>query len=101
MRRKGQWISLEGSYNTPREAVPSSVRDLVRAVLEALGIPHPATAGDREAHDRILSERATRAAIALRSTLDGCRLEIEQATGYLRERLAEHPATGYGRWAGR
>ncbi len=92
---------MEGSYNTPEEAASSSaVRDVVRAVPEALDIPHPATAGDREAHDRILSERATHAALALRSTLDGCPLEIEETTGYLRERLAEHPATGYGRWAG-
>jgi hypothetical protein len=89
---------MEGSYNTAEGAVPSSaVRDLMRAVLEALGIPHPATVGDREAHDRILSERAMHAAIALRSTLDGCPLEIEWTTGYLRERLAEHPVTGYGR----
>ncbi len=62
---------MEGSYNTPEGAVPSSaVRNLVRAVLEALDIPHPA-AGGREAHDRILSERAMHAAIALRNTLDG------------------------------
>ncbi len=69
---------MEGSYNTPEEAVPSSaVRDVVRAVLEALGIPHSATVGDREAHDRISGERAMHAALALRSTLDGCPLEIE------------------------
>ncbi|MEU9779618.1 hypothetical protein AB0H92_01260 [Streptomyces phaeochromogenes] len=67
-----------GFLQHPEGAVPSStVRDVMPAVLEALGIPHPATVGDREAHDRILSERAMRAAIALRSVLDGCPLEIE------------------------
>lgn len=58
---------MEGSYNTPVGTVPSSaVRDVMRTVLEALGVPHAASVGDREAHDRILSERAMHAAIALR-----------------------------------
>lgn len=69
------------------------LRGLLAAVLEALDIPHPATFGDGEVHDRILSERAMHAAIALRSTLEGHPLDVEWTTAYLRERLAEHPPT--------
>ncbi|MET7711028.1 hypothetical protein [Streptomyces sp. NPDC005407] len=74
---------------------PDDVRDLLAAVLEALDIPHPATVGDGEVHDRLLADRAMHAVIALRSTLDGHPLGIEWTTQYLRERLAEHPPTGY------
>lgn len=72
-----------------------AVRDLLAAVLEALDIPHPATVGDSEAHDRILIDRASHAKIALRGTLDGQPLGVEWTTAYLRDRLAEHPPTGY------
>ncbi|MGW2292300.1 hypothetical protein [Streptomyces phaeochromogenes] len=67
------------------------LRHLLAAVLEALDIPHPATMGDSQAHDRILSERAMHAVIALRSTLEGHPLDVEFTTSYLRERLDEHP----------
>lgn len=77
-------------------AVREPVRDLLAAVLEALDIPHPATIGDREAHDRLLNDRAMHAAIALRNALeDKPVMDIEWTTAYLRERLAEHPPTGY------
>ncbi|MFI0134735.1 hypothetical protein [Streptomyces luteogriseus] len=71
------------------------VRELLAAVLEALDIPHPATVGHQEAHDRILNDRVTHAKIALRSALDGGPLGVDWDTQYLRERLAEHPPTGY------
>ncbi|MFD9444248.1 hypothetical protein ACFWBR_20370 [Streptomyces sp. NPDC060006] len=72
------------------------IRDLLAAVLEALDIPHPATTGGTEAHDRILNDRATHAMIALRSVLDDKPLmDTEWTTAYLREQLAKHPATGY------
>lgn len=74
---------------------PDDVRDLLAAVLEALDIPHPATVGDSEQHARVLGDRVMHAVIALRSTLDGHPLGIEWTTTYLRERLAEHPPTGY------
>lgn len=78
--------------NQPTDAV----RDLLAAVLEALDIPHPATVGDTETHDRLLNDRAMHAAIALRSVLDDKPvMEVEWTTAYLRERLAEHPPTGY------
>ena len=73
-----------------------AVRGLLAAVLEALDIPAPATFGDHEAHDRILNDRAMHAKIALRSILeDGAPLGVDWTTTYLRERLGEHPPTGY------
>lgn len=75
---------------------PAGLRALLAAVLEALDIPHPATIGGTEAHDQILNDRVTHAAIALRSVLDDKPLmDIEWTTAYLREQLAKHPATGY------
>ena len=72
------------------------VRDLLAAVLEALDLPHPATIGGTEAHDRLLNTRAVHARIALRSLLDdGPDLGPAWSAQYLRERLAEHPVTGY------
>lgn len=67
---------------------------LLAALLEALDIPHPATVGDGEAHDRILAQRVMHARIALGSVLerDG---DPGWEADYLRARLAEHPPTGY------
>lgn len=81
-------------------ALPEDVTALLRAVHEALDIPHPATVGDSEVHDRILNDRVMHAVIALRSVLDDERpsLGIEWTTEYLRARLAEHPPTGYRSW---
>ncbi|MEU2598427.1 hypothetical protein ABZ669_14545 [Streptomyces hirsutus] len=77
-------------------ALPPAVTDLLAAVLEALDIPHPATVGGTEAHDRLLNARAVHARIALRSALDdGPDLGPAWNAQYLRERLAEHPVTGY------
>lgn len=76
--------------------VDADVRALLAAVLEALDIPHPATVGHTEVYDQVRNERATHAVVALRSVLDDKPLMgIEWTTAYLRERLAEHPATGY------
>ncbi|MEU0343156.1 hypothetical protein ABZ092_30460 [Streptomyces bobili] len=74
------------------------LRQLLTAVLEALDIPHPATVGDTQEHDRVLNDRAMHAAIALRNTLEGHPLGIEWTTSYLRERLAEHPPTSYSHY---
>lgn len=75
--------------------MPAPVAGLLAAVLEALDIPHPATIGDTETRDRILADRAMHTVIALRSVLDGDPVGVEWNTEYLRERLAEHPPTGY------
>ncbi|MFM9656723.1 hypothetical protein [Streptomyces scabiei] len=72
------------------------LRDLLAAVLEALDIPYPATVGDGETYDRILIERVGHAKIALQGVLvDDAPLGVDWTTAYLRERLAEHPPTGY------
>lgn len=73
--------------------------DALRAVLEALDIPHPATVGDAEVHDRILLERVMHAVVMLRGVLEPDRCpDVPWSTAYLRERLAEHPAQGYKTW---
>lgn len=75
----------------PAPGRPDELRHLLAAVLEALDIPHPATVGDGEVHDRVLIDRVMHAKIAIRSTLDGHPLDVGFTTNYLRERLAEHP----------
>ncbi|MEV7976220.1 hypothetical protein [Streptomyces sp. NPDC086519] len=72
------------------------VRDLLAAVLEAIDLPHPATVGGSEAHDRLLNARVVHARVALRNLLDdGPDLGPAWTAKYLRERLAEHPIAGY------
>ncbi|WP_063735602.1 hypothetical protein [Streptomyces sp. RTd22] len=77
--------------------IPEPVADLLRAVLDAIDIPHPATFGDSEQHARILNARVMHATLAIRDALDAGRpsLDIEWTTDYLRARLAENPPTGY------
>jgi hypothetical protein len=76
--------------------VDAEVRDLLAAVLEALDIPHPATVGGAEAHDRLLATRVMHARIALRNLLDdGPDLGPAWSAKYLRERLTSHPIAGY------
>lgn len=76
--------------------LPEPVRDLLAAVLEAIDLPHPATVGGSEAHDRLLSIRVVHARIALHSILDdGPDMGPAWNAQYLRERLAEHPVAGY------
>ncbi|MFF5008027.1 hypothetical protein ACFY3G_35000 [Streptomyces phaeochromogenes] len=75
-------------------AIPEPTRDLLAAVLEALGIPHPATFGDSERHGEILTERASHAVIALKGVLDHGD-DPGWSADYLRARLVEHPPTGY------
>lgn len=74
----------------------ADVRDLLTAVLEAIDIPRPATVGGDEPHNRLLNARAMHAKIALQNLLDdGPDLGPAWSAKYLRERLAEHPVTGY------
>ncbi|QKV92778.1 hypothetical protein HUT19_14275 [Streptomyces sp. NA02950] len=78
--------------------------DLLAAVLKALDIPHPATVGDVDRHDRVLADRAIHAVIALRSVVEAGGeplLGLEWTTEYLREQLAKTPATGYVAWGER
>lgn len=69
-------------------------RRLLEAVYEALSIPYPATIGDDEVYQRILCERAMHAQIALEGVLARGD-NPEWSAAWLRDRLAEHPATGY------
>lgn len=81
-----------------RDPIPEPVRDLLAAVLEAIDLPHPATTGGSEAHDRLMAARVVHARIALRTVLlddDVINLGPAWTAQYLRERLAEHPVTGY------
>lgn len=76
--------------------VDAEMRDLLAVVLEAIDLPHPATIGGAEVHDRLLSARVVHARVALRNLLDdGPDLGPAWTAKYLRERLAEHPVTGY------
>jgi hypothetical protein len=72
----------------------------LEAVLEALAIPHPATVGDGEVHDKILADRTRHAVVFLQSFLDADRGELhpEWSLGYFREKLSENPPTGYRTW---
>ncbi|MFF9168282.1 MULTISPECIES: hypothetical protein [unclassified Streptomyces] len=76
----------------------AATRDLLAAVLEALDIPHPATASGAEVHDRILADRAIPARVALRAIVDklpptSC--GPDWYAKWLRDSLAKHPVTGY------
>jgi hypothetical protein len=78
--------------------------DALRAVREAIDIPHPATVGDGETYDRILKERVLHVVVMLGNIVpaDGrpCAADvIPWSVEYLRARLAEHPASGYRTWA--
>ena len=76
-------------------ALPAPARELLAAVLAALDIPHPATAGD-EVYERVLSDRISHTVVVLRNLLDEKPLMgIEWTTAYLRDRLAEHSPVGY------
>lgn len=77
--------------------LPKPLRDLLTAVLEAIDLPHPATTGGTEVHNRLLADRVVHARIALRSALglDGPLMTLAWDAQYLRERLAQHPVTGY------
>jgi hypothetical protein len=71
----------------------------LRALQEALDIPHPATTGDGEVRDKILAERVLHAVVFLSGILGPDRgSPREWALDYFRDRLAEHPATGYRTW---
>ena len=81
------------------ESSREELLDALDAVREAIAVPHPATVGDGEIRDRILAERVMHARVMLEAIFAG---EggggVAWHVAYLRERLAEHPATGYRTW---
>lgn len=72
--------------------------DALQAVLEALDIAHAATVGYAEIRTAILVERAGHAKLMLATVLGQDHHDPAWAVAYLRDRLAEHPATGYRTW---
>jgi hypothetical protein len=84
------------------ETDPKLLLDALMAVRDALGIPNAGTMGGQEIRDAILVERAGHAVVMLGSIFerieDGRDPDIEWSVAYLRERLAEHSATGYKTW---
>ncbi|MGV9242179.1 hypothetical protein [Streptomyces sp. NPDC003710] len=75
----------------------SAERELLQALLEAIAIPYPATVGDGEVYSRVLEDRVMHARVALQGVLERGD-DPEWTANYLRERLAEKPATGYRTW---
>jgi hypothetical protein len=82
--------------------LPPDVRDLLAAVLAAIDLPYPRTAGDVPRRREVLAERAMHAAITLRRVLRADQTpipaDLARETGWLRERLAANPPTGYAHW---
>ncbi|MEU8823654.1 hypothetical protein [Streptomyces sp. NPDC048636] len=77
--------------------LPEAVAALLRAVLEAIEIPDPATGEDEQVRDAILADRARDAVVALHCLLgDSTGLSTPWNTGYLRRMLAAKPPIGYG-----
>lgn len=71
------------------------VRALLDVVLEAIDLPHPATAGDDETYRQILDNRVSLALSVARAALAEEPDNIGWNADYLRRKLSEHPATGY------
>ncbi|MEU6703852.1 hypothetical protein [Streptomyces wuyuanensis] len=78
----------------PATASTDPLRDLAKAVLEALDIPHAATFGDDKVREPIMTERVMHARIALEGVLERGD-DPGWSADFLRARLAEHPADGY------
>jgi hypothetical protein len=82
---------------------PALMRELLAAVLEALDIPNPATAGDSEIWHQVLAARVLHATLAAKTALthdlDRGPGYLAQTIAYLRDRLAENPPTGYQHWS--
>jgi len=87
-------LSLEGSAD---RATCTAINAL-EAVREALDIPHAATVGDEKIRAEIMDRRVMHAVTFLRGILDQEPRDLGWHVAYLRDRLAEHPATGYKTW---
>jgi hypothetical protein len=87
-------VRLQG-YVAELETAGSWLLDALRAVHEALAIPHAATVGGAEIRQRILGERALETVVVLDVLLGQRPYDPQSTVNYLRERLAEHPPVGY------
>jgi hypothetical protein len=81
---------------SPRTA--GELRDALEAVREAIGIPQAATMGGEAKRAEVLQMRVMHAVVMLDAILDERRTDPEWSVAWCRERLAEHPATGYRTW---
>lgn len=70
-------------------------RQALEAVLEALAIPHAATTGGDTVRNEVLVERIRHVVVFLEGLLRDEQAPQGWRIDYLRERLAEHPPTGY------
>ncbi|MGI5232834.1 hypothetical protein [Actinoallomurus sp. CA-142502] len=73
-------------------------REVLDVVLDALDIPYAATAGDDEIRAKILDQRLMQLVVSLRALRDDPSRGAAWTLTYLREKLAEYPATGYRTW---
>ncbi|MBU5946779.1 hypothetical protein [Streptomyces sp. PAM3C] len=78
----------------PRCADSSPTRDLLLAILEAIDLPHPATTGGAQVHDRLLAGRVVLVKTAISNILDEDHGPT-WAASRLREMLVDVPVTGY------
>lgn len=83
-----------------RAGEAAGLRELLAAVREALTVPFPATVGDQPGYLAVLEQRVLLARVALSrwasAEVSQPRLADPAAdAAYLRDRLADHPPTGY------
>jgi hypothetical protein len=71
----------------------AAYRDLLAAIRDALDLPQPAAAADRQSFDSLRQSRAGAALAVLDTILDvpECAVRVETATEILRERIAQLP----------
>lgn len=77
----------------------SDVRALLDAVLDAIDIPYPATTADDETYRTILDRRLSLAVIVARAALAENPADYGWNADYLRQKITQHPATGYRHYA--
>ena len=86
----------ESAMSTTQNSTPSTdIRALLDAVLDAIDIPQPATIGDTDGYQVALDRRASLAIIIARAALADAPADIGWNADYLRQKIAEHPPTGY------
>jgi hypothetical protein len=87
------------SEDTTSQPTREDLLEALRAVRDAIRIPHAATMGGDETRTKILIERVGHAAVMLDGILGRDTYpDVAWSVAYLRERLAEHPAEGYKTW---
>lgn len=78
---------------TDLEAERDALSGLLAVIAEALDIPAAATADDTQKRAAIVAERVQQTVVALRSV--EVHHDIDWIADHLRQRLADHPPTGY------